>query len=99
MTFGLGEFADFLNKSGECFPEIAESKPPLDAVGIVSQLPIGRLCLKALGFITRERRDATATGRANSMGQARGHYLRRADMERDAAPCHGSVSRMILADP
>ena len=68
MAFGLGEFADFLNK-GECFPEIAKSKGPHDAVGIVIQLPIGRLCLEALGFITRERRDATATGCA-FMGRA-----------------------------
>jgi hypothetical protein len=35
MAFGLGEFTDFLNKS-ECFPEIAKSKGPLDAVGIVT---------------------------------------------------------------
>src|SRR5712672_4169847 len=63
MAFGLGEFTDFLNK-GERFPEIAESNRALDAVGIVSQLPIWSLCLQALGFITREWRDAAATRRA-----------------------------------
>ena len=56
----LGEFTDFLNK-GECFPEIAKSKGPPDAIGIVSQLPIGSLCLEALGFLMRERWDAAAT--------------------------------------
>jgi hypothetical protein len=43
MAFGLGELTDFLNK-GERFAEIAESKRALDAMGIVSQLPIGSLC-------------------------------------------------------
>ena len=54
MAFGLSKLTDFLNK-GERFSEIAESKGPLDAVGIVTQLPIGSLRLKALGFITRVR--------------------------------------------
>ena len=70
MAFGLGEFTDFLNKS-ECFPEIAKSKGPLDAVGIVTQLPIGSLCLEALGFITRERRDAAAPGRGARLATPR----------------------------
>jgi hypothetical protein len=74
MAFGLGEFTDFLNK-GERFPEIAKSKGPLDAVGIVTQLPIGSLCLEALGFITREWRDAAATRRACLLGERLGHIL------------------------
>src|ERR1700681_1075935 len=74
MAFGLGELTDFLNK-GERFPEIAESKRALDAVGIVSQLPIGSLCLQALGFITREWRDAAATRRACLLGECLGHIL------------------------
>lgn len=45
MAFGLGELADFLNKS-QRFPEIAESKRALDAVGIIRQLPIGGLWCK-----------------------------------------------------
>jgi hypothetical protein len=74
MAFGLGEFTDFLNK-GECFSEIAKSKGPLDAVGIVTELPIGSLCLEALGLITRERRDAAATGRACLLGKSFAHVL------------------------
>ena len=74
MAFGLGKLTDFLNK-GERFPEIAESKRALDAVGIVSQLPIGSLCLQALGFITREWRDAAATRRACLLGERLGHIL------------------------
>ena len=74
MAFGLGELTDFLNK-GERFSEIAESKGPLDAVGIVTQLPIGSLRLKALGFITREWRDAAATGRACLLGKGFAHVL------------------------
>jgi hypothetical protein len=74
MAFGLGEFTDFLNK-GECFPEIAKSKGPLDAVGIVTQLPIGSLCLEELGFITCERRDAAATGCACFLGKSFAHVL------------------------
>ena len=74
MAFVFGEFTDFLNKA-ECFPEIAKSKGPLDAVGIVTQLPIGGLCLEALGFITRERWDATATRRACLLGERLGHVL------------------------
>jgi hypothetical protein len=58
-----------------CFSEIAKSKAPLDAVGIVTQLPIGSLCLEALGFITRERRDAAATGRACFLGKSFAHAL------------------------
>jgi hypothetical protein len=74
MAFSLGELADFLNK-GQRFPETAESKHALDAVGIVRQLPIGGLCLQALGFITREWRDAAATGRACLLGECLGHVL------------------------
>jgi hypothetical protein len=74
MAFGLGELTDFLNK-GECFPEIAKSKGPLDAAGIVTQLPIGSLRLEALGFITSERRDAAATGRACFLGKRFAHAL------------------------
>ena len=74
MAFGLGKLTDFLNK-GERFSEIAESKGPLDAVGIVTQLPIGSLRLKALGFITREWRDAAATRRACLLGERLGHIL------------------------
>jgi hypothetical protein len=39
MAFGLGKLADPLHE-GERFPEIAESKLALDAVGIIAQLPI-----------------------------------------------------------
>jgi hypothetical protein len=74
MAFGLGEFTDFLNK-GERFPEIAKSKGPLDAVGIVTQLPIGSLYLEVLGFITREWRDAASTRRACLLGERLGHVL------------------------
>jgi hypothetical protein len=74
MAFGLGELTDFLNK-GERFPEIAESKRALDAVGIVSQLPIESLCLQAVGFITREWRDAAAARRACFLGKNFAHIL------------------------
>jgi hypothetical protein len=47
----------------------------LDAVGIVSQLPIGGLRLQALGFITREWWDAAATRRACLLGECLGHVL------------------------
>ena len=74
MAFGLGELTDFVNK-GERFPEIAESKRALDAMGIVTQFPIGSLYLKMLGFITREWRDAAATRRACLLGERLGHVL------------------------
>ena len=74
MAFGLGKLTDFLNKD-ERFPEIAEPKRPLDAVGIVTQFPIGGLRLQALGFITREWRDAAATRRAGLLGERLGHIL------------------------
>ena len=68
MAFGLGKLTEFLNK-GERFPEIAESKGPLDAMSIVTQLPIGSLYLEVLGFITREWRDAAATRGACLLGE------------------------------
>src|SRR5712671_320178 len=74
MTFGLCKLPDFLNK-GECFSEIAESEGALDAVGFVIQLPFGSLCLKALGFVTREWRDATETRCACLFGKRLGHVL------------------------
>jgi hypothetical protein len=74
MAFGFGELTDFLNKD-ELFPEIAESKRALDAVGIVSQLPIRSLCLEVLGFITREWRDAAVTRRACFLGECLGHVF------------------------
>ena len=40
VAFGLRELTDFLNK-GERFPEIAESKCALDAVGIVASSQLG----------------------------------------------------------
>ena len=39
MRFGLGKLTDLLHE-GECFPEIAESKRTLDAMGIIAQFPI-----------------------------------------------------------
>jgi hypothetical protein len=72
MAFGLGEFADFPNKS-ERFPEISESKGPLDAMGVVTKLPIGSLSLEPLGFISRERRDAAAARRAYFLGKNFAH--------------------------
>ena len=44
MPFGLGEPANFLNKS-QRFSEIAKAKAALDAVGIINELPIGYLYL------------------------------------------------------
>ena len=70
----FGKFTDFLNKD-ERFAKIAESKGPLDAVSIVNKFPIGSLCLKALGFITREWRYAAATRRACLIGECLGHVL------------------------
>jgi hypothetical protein len=35
MPFGLGKLTDLLHE-GECFPEIAESKRALDAVGVIA---------------------------------------------------------------
>src|SRR5450830_1164636 len=72
MAFGLGKLTNILNK-GESFQEVAESKSALDSPGIVTQLPIGNLRLKALGFITRKWRDSAATRRARLLGQRRGH--------------------------
>jgi hypothetical protein len=46
MAFGLGKLADPLHE-GERFPEIAESKRALDAVGFIAQLPIQSLALEA----------------------------------------------------
>ena len=71
VAFGLGELTDFLNK-GERFLEIAELKHALDAVGIISQIPVGSLCLQALGFITREWWNAATTRRACPLGE---HHL------------------------
>src|SRR5206468_1792157 len=62
MTFGFRQFADVLDEA-ERFPEIAETKGPFDAVGIVTQLPLRGLRLKASGFIARERRDAAPARR------------------------------------
>ncbi len=45
MAFGLGKLADPLHE-GERFPEIAESKRALDAVGFIAQLPIGSCAWK-----------------------------------------------------
>jgi hypothetical protein len=42
MAFALGKLADLLHE-GERFPEIAESKRALDAVGFIAQLPIRSL--------------------------------------------------------
>src|SRR5437763_12183605 len=72
MAFGLGELTDFLNK-GERFSEIPESKRALDAASIIKQLPIGSLCLQALGFILRQWRNATATRRARLLGECLDH--------------------------
>jgi hypothetical protein len=47
MAFALGELADLLHE-GKRFPEIAESKRALDAVGFIAQLPI-----RSLRFLRR----------------------------------------------
>jgi len=56
-------------------PGNCEIEGPLDAAGIVTQLPFGSLRLEALGFITRERRDAAATGRACFLGKSFAYAL------------------------
>jgi hypothetical protein len=74
VAFAFGELADFLNK-GQRTPEIAESKGPLDAQGVLAQLPIGSLLLKVLSFLTRERRDAATTRRACLPSEGLGHVI------------------------
>ena len=74
MAFAFGELADFLNK-GQRSLEIAESKGPLDAQGVLTQLPIGSLLLKALSFLTSERWDAATTRRACLLSEGLGHVL------------------------
>src|SRR6476659_8764389 len=72
MAFALGEFADLLHE-GKRFPELAESKRALDAVGVIAQLPIRSLRLEAQGFIPPKRRDAPATRRAGFLREGLGH--------------------------
>src|SRR6516225_11005394 len=74
MAFGLGKLADPLHE-GKRFPEIAESKRALDAVGVIAQLPIRSLGLEVQGFITRKRRNAAATRRAGFLREGLGHVL------------------------
>ena len=61
MAFGLGKLADPLHE-GERFPEIAESKRALDAVGFIAQLPIGSLRLEAQGLIAPRRLERCGGG-------------------------------------
>src|SRR5438034_11555568 len=74
MPFGLGKLTDLLHE-GECFPKIAESKCALDAVGVIAQFPIRRLCLEAQGFIPRKWWNAATTRRACLLGESFGHAL------------------------
>src|SRR5262249_52534075 len=72
MAFALGELADLLHE-GKRFPEVAESKRALDAVGFIAQRPIRSLALETQGFIARKRRDAAATRRAGFLREGLGH--------------------------
>src|SRR5712692_2856927 len=74
MAFGLRQLTDFPDKA-ERLPKIAASKRALDAVGVIAQFPIGSLGLEALGFITREWRNAAATRRASLLGKSFAHGL------------------------
>jgi hypothetical protein len=47
----------------------------LEAVGVIAQFPIGRLCLKAQGFITGKWRNAVATMRACLFGESFGRVF------------------------
>jgi hypothetical protein len=47
----------------------------LEAVGVIAQFPIGRLCLKAQGFITGKWRNAVATMRACLFGESFGYVF------------------------
>jgi hypothetical protein len=72
MPFGLGKLTDLLHER-ECFPEIAESKRALDAVCVIAQFPIRRLCLEAQGFIPRKWWNAPTIRRARLLGESFGH--------------------------
>ena len=81
MAFALGEFADLLHE-GKRFPEIAESKRALDAVGFIAQLPIR----KAQGLIAPQRRNAAATRRAGFLREGLGHTNATAGDQRSISP-------------
>jgi hypothetical protein len=71
-AFALGKLAGLLHE-GKRFPEM-RNRNVLDAAGIIEQLLIRSLRLKAQGLIARKRGNTAATRRA-CFGEAFGHVL------------------------
>ncbi len=72
MAFSFREFTNLLNK-GECLPEIAEPKAPLNAARVLQQLPFWNLSVKELSLLARQRRYSPATGCTGFAGKSFGH--------------------------
>ena len=60
VTFAFGELTNLLHEA-QCLAEIPELEGPLDPFGIVAQLPLRDLLMKAFSLLERERRDAPLT--------------------------------------
>jgi hypothetical protein len=93
MAFALGELADLLHE-GKRFPEVAESKRALDAVGFIAQRSIRSLALETQGFIARKRRDAAATRRAGFLREGLGHVA----VSNRTNKCNGGRSAIDLPE-
>jgi len=63
VTFAFGELTNLLHEA-QCFAEIPELEGPLDPLGIVAQLPLRDLLMKAFSLLGRERRETPLTGSA-----------------------------------
>jgi hypothetical protein len=64
MPLGFCEVTDFLHKK-ERLKKVSEAKGTLDAVGVIHDCPMWRLCMKTFGLIAGKGRDAT-TARSTS---------------------------------
>ena len=63
MPFGLGKLADLAHER-QRLAEVLEPESALDLAGLVAQLPLSGLLVKALGLLPRQWRDAALAGRA-----------------------------------
>jgi hypothetical protein len=100
MALRLRELADVLDENKR-LAKIAQPEVSLDPASVIAQLPLRRLRLEALGFLSRQRWDTAAAGGAGSISKSIHRSSARPEIavRHVGSPCHGSSTIRFFRPP
>ncbi len=100
MASRLRELADVLDENKR-LAKIAQPEVSLDPASVIAQLPLRRLRLEALGFLSRQRWDTAAAGGAGSISKSIHRSSARPEIavRHVGLPCHGSSTIRFFRPP